>query len=265
MRSLAAKIGDDYYYLNLTTPDLASTIFDRKLLDASLVRQRFPIENAKPLSSYLSLLKSEGYEHLTIRIQQENYQVRSSEIGALLGEPVVTMVKYIQTRGDFRNLRPIKELCQVRPYEAGDLPTLLDIASDSFGFTRFFRDDFFPDDLCRTFYRELTRSYCDNAPDNYMTVAVRDEKVIGFLGWRYWEEKIEDATIRCVGRGLGGVRLGYGGAYLSLLHRGIRNIVHYTDVAEQDAQDDNEGVLKLYKYLNMKKIASTCVFHHVLQ
>ena len=117
MRRLPVQIGPNYYELALNVPHLAVEVFEKQLMDGHLTKVRFPLEKAQPLSTYIDVLRKEGFEHLTLRIPKQDYEKHQAALHPVVGEPLVTMGKYIYTRGDYKYLRPIKELCPVRPYE----------------------------------------------------------------------------------------------------------------------------------------------------
>ena len=73
---------------------------------------------------------------------------------------------------------------KVRPGKAGDAHTLMEIAAESYGDSRYFHDPGFPRALCRQFYRDWIQKSLAGRFDDAVLVAEEEGRVVGYVSCR---------------------------------------------------------------------------------
>jgi hypothetical protein len=219
---------------------------------------------AELLDGVIEMARSQGIRHLSTRVDCADSEAIQSleQKGFQLMECLVTYV--FRPRQD--KLPPIKTLYQVRPYTPDDRQALLSMAEQMYAQhqSRFSVDPDLPHEASARFYVEWVKNICTGEMADYILLAEKRGRPIGFVACKLNRHVPEDAGIRIAGQGLSAALPEATGAYIGLLKGIIEVGQEEFDFLEADAPLHHFVVLKTWQRLGFQLMRAKYALHRGL-
>jgi hypothetical protein len=208
--------------------------------------------------------RAEGISHLSTRVDcADSEAIQGLEHkGFRLMECLVTYV--FRPKQD--KLPPIKTLYQVRPYTPDDRQALLTIAERMFAHhqSRFSVDPDLPREASARFYVEWVKNICAGEMADYILLAEKRGRPIGFVACKLNRHVPAQAGLRIAGQGLTAVLAEGTGAYIGLLKGIIELGRQEYDFLEGDAPLHHFMEIRVWQRLGFQLVRAKYAFHRGL-